>query len=332
MKPKLSLIVPVYNRPQEVDELLASLTQQSVGDFELIIVEDGSAEKCEEVVKKYQSRLELSYYFKTNSGPGLSRNYGAQRANSDFFIFLDSDCIIPPGYVEAVLKGLENDSVDTFGGPDRAMPSFSVIQKAINYSMTSFLTTGGIRGGKASMEKFHPRSFNMGMSREVFEKTKGFSEMRFGEDIDLSIRIVKGGFNSKLFPEAYVYHKRRTNFRQFFKQVFNSGIARINLYKRHPHTLKAVHFFPALFTLGLCFGILLAAVGMPQIIWLYAIYFFAILIRSAVENKSLVVGGTSVISSLIQLSAYGFGFLLGIWRRIILGKDEFNRFTRNFYK
>lgn len=332
MKPELSLIVPVYNRPQEVEELLESLTRQTATGFEVIIVEDGSVDKCEQVVERYEQELNLSYFFKANSGPGLSRNYGAKRAQSDFFIFLDSDCIIPESYVAAVLKGLEKGDTDTFGGPDRAMPNFTTIQKAINYSMTSLLTTGGIRGGKASMEKFHPRSFNMGMTRAAFEKTQGFSEMRFGEDIDLSIRIVKHGFNSKLFPEAYVYHKRRTNFRQFFKQVFNSGIARINLYRRHPHTLKAVHFFPALFTLGLCFGILLAALGMPQIVLLYGFYFSAIFIHSTLENKSLAVGLTSVISSLVQLSAYGFGFLLGIWRRIILGKDEFNRFTRNFYK
>jgi glycosyltransferase involved in cell wall biosynthesis len=329
---KLSLIVPVYNRPQEVEELLNSLCQQTQTNFEVILVEDGSVEKCEFLVKIFEAQLDLHYYYKTNSGPGPSRNFGAQKAQGDYFIFLDSDCIIPPHYIATVTNNLRQHSVDVFGGPDKAHPNFTPVQKAISYSMTSFLTTGGIRGGKASMEKFHPRSFNMGMSKKAFEKTQGFSHMRFGEDVDLSIRIMKAGLKSALFKEAFVYHKRRTNFRQFFKQVYNSGIARINLYKRHPGSLKLVHFLPATFTLGGMAAIFLVFFDWPYLLELYALYFLFILVHATFSTGSLVVGALSVISSSVQLKAYGFGFLQSFYRRIILDKPEFNRFTKNFYK
>ncbi len=332
MSYKLSLIIPVYNRPQEVEELLDSLLLQSQQNFEVLIVEDGSVDPCDFLMERYQDTLDLRYFFKTNSGPGPSRNYGAQKATGDYFIFLDSDCIIPPHYIEAVNTQLAQRPVAVFGGPDRAHESFSPIQKSINYAMTSFFTTGGIRGGKASMEKFHPRSFNMGMSKEAFEITKGFSNMRFGEDIDLSIRIVKAGLSSALFPEAYVYHKRRTNFRQFFKQVFNSGIARINLYKRHPGTLKLVHFFPGLFTMGLVLAVVLGLFGLPYLLELYALYLLILLVHATFANGSLIVGALSIVASLVQLTAYGLGFWLSFYRRIILGKSEFARFTKNFYK
>ena len=242
---RYSVIIPVYNRPDEVDELLQSLTVQCFKDFEVVIVEDGSSIPCKEVADRYTDRLDIKYFSKPNSGPGQTRNYGAERSEGEYFIILDSDVILPEGYFDAIEKELQASPADAFGGPDRAHDSFTDIQKAINYSMTSFFTTGGIRGGKKKMDKFYPRSFNMGIRREVYEALGGFSKMRFGEDIDFSIRIFKGGYTCRLFPDAWVYHKRRTDLKKFFKQVHNSGIARINLYKKYPDSLKLVHLLPA---------------------------------------------------------------------------------------
>lgn len=238
---KYSFIIPVYNRPNEVDELLQSLKTQTFKDFEVVVVEDGSNIPCENVVCSYSSDLNVRYYNKPNSGPGQTRNYGVERAQGEYVLILDSDVVLPPGYLQAVDDELQQKPCDAFGGPDRAHKDFTPMQKAINYAMTSFFTTGGIRGGKKKMDKFYPRSFNMGVKREVYEALQGFSKMRFGEDIDFSTRIFKGGYTCRLFPEAWVWHKRRTDLKKFFKQVHNSGIARINLMKRHPGTLKLVH-------------------------------------------------------------------------------------------
>ena len=226
---KYSIIVPVYNRPDEVDELLESLSNQTQQDFEAIIVEDGSVKPCKDVCDKYADILALHYYAKEKSGPGQSRNYGAERAKGDYLIILDSDVVLPPDYLTAIDQVLAQNHVEAFGGPDAAHPSFTPVQKAISYSMTSFFTTGGIRGGKAKLDKFYPRSFNMGIRRDIYQQLGGFSKMRFGEDIDFSYRIVEAGYMPRLFPEAWVWHKRRTDFRKFFRQVYNSGIARINL-------------------------------------------------------------------------------------------------------
>ncbi len=332
MSLQISLIIPVFNRPDEVDELLDSLSHQTRKDFDVVIVEDGSQVKCLDIVEKYKDELDISYYYKDNSGPGLSRNYGFEQASGNYNIFLDSDCVIPPQYIEVVYNSLDNKFVDAFGGPDRAHGDFTTIQKAINYAMTSFFTTGGIRGGGEKLDKFYPRSFNMGYSRNVFEKTGGFSKMRFGEDIDMSMRILSSGFKTRLIKDAFVYHKRRTNIRQFFKQVHNSGIARINLYKLHPHSLKLVHFFPSLFVLGLLGLIVLALIFSfyflaPMLLWI-----FLILIDSSIKNKSLVIGLLSIVTSFVQLNGYGLGFIRAFWKRIILGKGEFSAFRKNFYK
>ncbi len=330
-KVELSLIIPLYNRPDEIRELLQSLCLQEDADFEVLIVEDGSSLKSEDIVQSFSNQLKVSYYFKPNSGPGQSRNYGAERANGNYFIFLDSDCIIPPHYISSVKSFLQSTFVDAFGGPDRADASFSTIQKAINYSMTALFTTGGIRGSKNSVEKFHPRSFNMGYTREVFEKTGGFAKMRFGEDIDMSIRMMKEGFKTALIPEAYVYHKRRSTFRQFYKQVHNSGIARINLYKRHPESLKLLHFFPASFSLFVIFSLLtLPFTGLPLAFLL--LYFLAIFMDATLKNKSFNVGLLAIVASFIQLFSYGLGFIKALYRRLILGKGEFAAFEKNFYK
>lgn len=328
---RYSVIIPVYNRPDEVDELLQSLTQQHFKDFEVIVVEDGSSVPCRQVAEKYNDRLDIHYYNKPNSGPGQSRNYGAERSQGDYLIILDSDCILPPGYFDAVEQELHTAPADAFGGPDRAHDSFTDIQKAINYSMTSFFTTGGIRGGKKKMDKFYPRSFNMGVRRTVYQALGGFSHMRFGEDIDFSIRIFKGRYACRLFPDAWVYHKRRTDLKKFFKQVHNSGIARINLYKKYPESLKAVHLLPAAFTLGV--AILLIAA--PFCIYsLTPILFYALLVcvDSTLQNRSLRIGIYSVAASFIQLIGYGTGFWRAWWQRCILGHNEFEAFKKNFYK
>jgi glycosyltransferase involved in cell wall biosynthesis len=327
-----SLIIPVYNRPDEVEELLESLSKQSDADFEVVIVEDGSTEKCDQVVEDFMGELNISYFFKENTGPGQSRNYGFARAKGNYCIFLDSDCVIPPEYVKIVIGSLNESYIDAFGGPDKAHPDFSLLQKAINYSMTSFFTTGGIRGGSEKLDKFYPRSFNMGYSREVFESTGGFSKMRFGEDIDMSIRILKNGFKTKLIKEAYVYHKRRTNLRQFYKQVINSGIARISLYKRHPESLKMVHFAPAVFTLGSLALMVLAIFWSPYFLLPLGLHMLLIFLDSAIKNRCIRIGVLSILSSYIQLFGYGIGFLTAFWKRIILGKEEFTAFNRTFYK
>lgn len=328
----ISLIIPVYNRPKEVEELLESLALQSSKDFEVVIVEDGSSEPCEDIVGLYRDKLNIQYYFKENSGPGQSRNYGFERAKGNYCIFLDSDCVIPSSYVDIVKNALESDFVDAFGGPDKAHKDFSNLQKAINYSMTSFFTTGGIRGGSEKLDKFYPRSFNMGYSREVFESTGGFSKMRFGEDIDMSIRILKNGFKTRLIKDAFVYHKRRTSFRQFYKQVTNSGIARISLYKRHPESLKLVHFAPASFTLGALTLLILSAIFTPLFLLPIALHMLLLLLDSSARNKSLTIGLISILTSYIQLIGYGTGFISAFWKRIILGKEEYSAFNRNFYK
>ena len=329
---KYSIIVPVYNRPDEVDELLQSLCDQTVKDFEVLIVEDGSVKPCKDVCDKYANILDLHYYIKENSGPGQSRNYGAERSNGNWLIILDSDVVLPKDYLWNVEQGTSNDnSLAAFGGPDAAHPSFTPVQKAISYSMTSFFTTGGIRGGKAKLDKFYPRSFNMGIRRDVYLQLNGFSKMRFGEDIDFSYRIVEAGYMPRLFPDAWVWHKRRTDFRKFFRQVYNSGIARINLEKRHPGTMKIVHLLPTVFTLGVI-GLLLITLFFPLACVPIILYSVIICIDSSVKNKSLWVGLLSIPAAFVQLMGYGFGFIESWWKRCVLKQDEFTAFEKNFYK
>ena len=328
---KYSFIIPVYNRPDEVDELLDSLKWQTNKDFEVIVVEDGSSIPCKEVVDGYAGHLDIHYYNKPNSGPGQTRNYGAERSRGEYLIILDSDCILPETYLSAVEAELQREKADAFGGPDRAHESFSDVQKAINYAMTSFFTTGGIRGGKKKMDKFYPRSFNMGVRATVYKALGGFSKMRFGEDIDFSIRIFKGGYACRLFPEAWVWHKRRTDLKKFFKQVHNSGIARINLYKKYPESLKVVHLLPAVFTLGVVF-LLLCSFICGWSLSLLLFFALVICIDSTLQNKSLKIGLLSIIASFIQLTGYGTGFLRAWWKRCVWGKNEFAAFEKNFYK
>ena len=347
---KYSIIVPVFNRPDEVDELLQSLVGQTLKGFEVVIVEDGSEKPCKDVCDKYAGKIDLKYFMKKNSGPGQSRNYGAERANGEYLIVLDSDVVLPEGYLKAVDDELRREPADAFGGPDCAHNSFTETQKAISYSMTSFFTTGGIRGGKKKLDKFYPRSFNMGIRRDVYMRLGGFSKMRFGEDIDFSIRIFKAGCKCRLFPEAWVWHKRRTDMRKFFRQVYNSGIARVNLYKKYPESLKLVHLLPMVFTVGVillflvaCFGRIMMVYGNPADFysWYYLvvgalspILFFSLLIfiDSSIRNKSLPIGFISIGAAFVQLTGYGFGFISAWWKRCILGHDEFHAFEKTFYK
>lgn len=336
---KYSFIVPVYNRPDEVDELLDSLTRQTLTGFEVIVVEDGSAVPCAEVCRKYADRLDLHYFDKPNSGPGQSRNYGVERALGEYVIILDSDVVLPEDYLQAVDDELRRSPADAFGGPDSAHPSFTDTQKAISYSMTSFFTTGGIRGGKKKLDKFYPRSFNMGVRREVYQRLGGFSRMRFGEDIDFSIRIFKAGCRCRLFPEAWVWHKRRTDFRKFFRQVYNSGIARINLYKKYPESLKLVHLLPMVFTVGVLSMLVLALVlllACPLCAWFpllpLLLYALIILADSSRQNHSMRIGVLSIVAAYTQLMGYGFGFINAWWKRCVCGRDEFAAFEKTFYK
>ena len=337
---KYSIIIPVYNRPEEADELLESLCQQTVKDFEVVVVEDGSATPCRAVVEKYADRLDVKYLVKENGGPGPARNYGVERAEGDYVLILDSDCVVPEGYLAAIETELEQNPCDAFGGPDAAHDSFTPIQKAISYSMTSFFTTGGIRGGKKKMDKFYPRSFNMGMRRSVYQSLGGFAKMRFGEDIDFSYRIVEAGHSCRLFPAAWVWHKRRTDFDKFFKQVFNSGIARINLEKRHPGTMKLVHTLPMVFTIGVITLLLAALIlkfTLPMTAWFAVplmpllLYILLIFTDASIQNRSVLIGYYAVIAAFVQLMGYGFGFLKAWWQRCVLGKDEFTAFEKNFY-
>lgn len=326
-----SFIVPVYNRPNEIDELLYSLVNQTCTSFEVIIVEDGSTITCEDIVHKYSDKLSIRYYVKPNTGPAKSRNFGADLSTADYLIFLDSDCMLPRRYLETVTDELMREDADAFGGADKADCSFTQTQKAINYSMTSFLTTGGIRGGKKKLDKFYPRSFNLGIKKSVFLDLGGFSDMRFGEDIDLSIRIYNDGYKCRLFPDSWVYHKRRTDFKKFFKQVYNSGIARIILLTKYPDSLKAVHCLPSLFLVAL----FLAAIGMFfSLMVLIPILCFILLIfvDAAIRNKSFMIGFLAVIATFVQLIGYGSGFIIGWWKLKVLKHKKFIAFEKNFYQ
>jgi glycosyltransferase involved in cell wall biosynthesis len=318
-----SIIIPLYNRPQEIDELLHTLTQQSYLQFEVIVIEDGSTLDAKDIVDSYADRLDIHYYYKENGGQGFARNFGFERAKGDYFVVFDSDCLIPIDYLEIVKNYLLEHQLDAYGGPDGAHPSFTPVQKAISYSMTSPFTTGGIRGNKKHIGQFHPRSFNMGISREVWERTGGFILTRLGEDIEFSIRIQSMGFKIGLIPDAIVFHKRRTDLRQFYKQLHFFGRARINIYKHFPSELKIVHFFPAIFILFLIVSLILNVFFHPLAEFcntLIAIFILLIFFHSWKVNKSAKVAFLSIAASFVQLIAYGLGFMQDFWKRIIFRK------------
>ena len=317
-----SIIIPVYNRPQEIHELLQSLTEQQYRDFEVIVVEDGSRIQAKDIVLAFSDRLDVHYYLTENQGQGFARNYGFERAKGDFFIVLDSDVIIPTSYLNEVLAGIQEQKLDAFGGPDAAHSSFSDMQKAISYTMTSPLTTGGIRGNKKHIGPFHPRSFNMGISRAVWAKTKGFRLSRRSEDIEFSIRMIAEGFHVGLIPNAFVYHKRRTDLSQFFRQTYLFGKGRVDIYKIYPKELKWVHAMPAAFVVGLVaiamltFFNVLTYGGITLFVHIaylgYALllaYTFALFIHALKATKDLSVALQSVPAAYVQLVAYGSGFI-----------------------
>ncbi len=311
-----SIIIPVYNRPDEVDALLESLTQQSFsGDFEVVIVEDGSTVPCETTVKKHQNNLQIQYFKKPNSGAGLSRNFGMQKASGNYFVILDSDVLLPAQYLQVVHERLSKNYTDAYGGPDAAHKDFNPLQKAINYSMTSFLTTGGLRGGKEQFGKFQLRSFNMGISRKAFQKTGGFSKRKTGEDIALSFELWKAGFSTQLIQEAYVYHKRRTNITDFFVQTYRFGKERPKLNREFHHSGKLTFWFPSLFVLGSIFAGLLLFFSQVIPALLLAFYLCAILLDAAIKNRSLRVGFLSILTTITQFYAYGTGFLISVFSK-----------------
>lgn len=315
MNLKFSIIIPVYNRPNEVDELLFSLTKQTYNNqFEVIVVDDGSALKSKDVVLKYKTKINVKYFYKENTGAGLSRNFGMQQAEGNYFIIFDSDCIIPPKYLEEVNNALKLNYTDAFGGSDAAHNSFTIIQKAINFSMTSFLTTGGIRGNKKSIDKFQPRSFNFGISKIAFEVTNGFSKMKIGEDIDLSFRLWENNFQTQFIENAFVYHKRRTNFKEFFKQTFAFGKGRPYLNKKYPNTTKITYWFPSVFIFGLILSILFCFFGCYFFISIYGFYFTMLFLSSLHKTKNLIVAFMSIFTTLIQFLGYGLGYIVGIFK------------------
>lgn len=313
-------IIPLYNRPQEIDELLESLTHQTYTHFEVLVIEDGSKNDAKAIVEKYQNVLNIRYFFKENAGQGFARNFGFEQAKGDYFVIFDSDCLIPNHYFQTVNDFLNHSQLDCYGGPDAAHESFTLTQKAISYAMTSPFTTGGIRGNKKHIGQFHPRSFNMGLSREVYEKVGGFKLTRLGEDIEYSIRIHENGFKIGLIPDAIVYHKRRTNLKQFYKQLHFFGRARINIYLHFPKELKIVHFFPALFTLFLCVALLSNGAGWGIAKYangLLMTYIALLLLHSFSVTRSLRVALLSVCAAFVQLTAYGLGFMQDFCKRVI---------------
>ena len=330
MNLSLSIIIPVYNRPQEIDELLNSLLFQEYNNpFEIVIVEDGSTETCKEIVSVYQQKLNIQYIFQENTGPGLARNNGMKQAKGDYFILLDSDVILPKNYLKIVTETLEHNFTDVFAAPDKSHHSFTEIQKAINYSMTSVLTTGGLRNNKGN-QSFQLRSFNMGLSKKAFELSKGFSKQNYGEDIDLSFRIDQLNLSKQFISKAFVYHKRRTNWFQFYKQTQNFGSTRPILNKIHKNTAKITYWFPSLFILGLFLSILLLFIGKPLLYIFYTLYFLLVFMHSLYLNKSVKVALFSVQATFIQFLGYGTGFLKSAFKLNVLRKSKEATFPKMF--
>ncbi|NRD23415.1 glycosyltransferase [Winogradskyella litoriviva] len=327
-----SFIIPVYNRPEEIEELLSSfLNFDGDNNFEIVIVEDGSSDTSEHVVEKFQSKLDISYYYKPNSGPGDSRNYGMQKAKGNYYIILDSDVLMPSNYLAEVKAFLEKKYFDCFGGPDAAHSSFTNLQKAINFAMTSFITTGGIRGGKQQVEDFQPRSFNMGLSKKAFIASGGFGRIHPGEDPDLSLRLHKLGFKTALIEKAYVYHKRRISWTKFYKQVNKFGMVRPILNQWHPKSKSLVYWFPTLFSLGLIVSLLLMIFNCYLPIYLYGLYFIIAFVLALIFNRSIVIAFQALFAIVIQFFGYGLGFLISTFKLVVLRRNPKEAFPQLFF-
>jgi glycosyltransferase involved in cell wall biosynthesis len=328
-----SFIIPVYNRPQEIKELLDSFVNLHFKDwFEIVLIEDGSTNTSEQIAESFKTKLKVSYYFKENSGPGDSRNYGMAKAKGNYFIILDSDCILPVNYLNIVEDSLKKDFTHCFGGPDTAHPNFTNLQKAINFSMTSFITTGGIRGGKKNNKSFEPRSFNMGISKEAFESSGGFGNIHPGEDPDLSLRLKKLGYLTKLIPEAFVYHKRRISWSKFYNQVYKFGLVRPILNNWHKEARRITYWFPWVFTIGLVIALILLVIGYRFLILVYAAYFLLVFMVSLIKNKNLIVSVMAVFAMLVQFIGYGSGFILATVYIEIFNRKPKEVFPFLFYK
>jgi len=333
MEPFYSLIIPVYNRPEEIKELLESLVSQTyTKNYEIVIVEDGSQKRADEVVLDFQEKLPVQYYYKENSGPGDSRNYGMRKARGNYFIILDSDCILPPDYLEAVDASLKVEYVDFFGGTDTAHPDFTTTQKASNYAMTAFITTGGLRGNKKAARNFQQRSFNMGISREAFEKTGGFGKIHPGEDPDLTLRLWKLGFRSSLIPDAKVFHKRRIDFNKFYTQVKKFGMVRPILNSWHPGSARITYWFPFLFSTGLVITVILSLLGFHWLLYLYLFYFVVVAVDSMIKNRSVSIALLSLFAVIIQFFAYGVGFFKSTFLLTFSKKKPQELFPSLFFK
>ncbi|AZA82840.1 glycosyl transferase family 2 [Chryseobacterium lactis] len=310
MKPSISIIVAIYNRKDELFELLTSLTQQTDKEFEMMIVDDGSVIDLKPTIRNFEGMLNIKYFRKDNSGPGLTRNYGAARAENNWLVFVDSDVIVEKDYIQNIKNDILTIPCDAFGGADKAHKGFNLMQKAISYSMTSVFTTGGIRGSKKAVSKFQPRSFNMGVKKSVFEKVGGFSEMRIGEDPDLSMTLWENGFTTAFFDDIAVYHKRRVDFGKFSKQVYQFGCARPILNQRHPNYVKISFAFPTLFMLGYMMGFLeYFMMGRGIILTFYGLYTVLVFFHALLLTKNISIAGMAVISTYIQMFSYGYGFL-----------------------
>ncbi len=333
MQLRFSFIIPVYNRPDEIEELLQSFVElDSTTEYEIVIVEDGSTISSKKAIEAYKGKLNISYYFKENSGPGDSRNFGMLHAKGNYFIILDSDCILPANYLNEVEKGLNTNYVDCFGGPDAAHKSFTNLQKAINFSMTSIITTGGIRGNKKSIDTFQPRSFNMGISKEAFIASKGFGRIHPGEDPDLSIRLWNLGFKTGLISEAFVYHKRRISWSKFYKQVHKFGLVRPILNVWHPSTKKITYWFPTLFCIGFLLSVLLFFVKVKWGLIAYMLYFVIAFLAALVSTKNIVVSFLSIAAISVQFFGYGYGFLKSTFAIGIFKKKPEIHFPELFFK
>ena len=333
MQLQFSFIIPVFNRPDEIQELLQSFENLNTHTvFEIVIVEDGSTIASKEVIEPFKTKLNISYFFKENTGPGDSRNFGMKHAKGNYFIILDSDCILPENYLTEVEKSLKQNYVDCFGGPDAAHESFSNLQKAINFSMTSIITTGGIRGNKKSVDRFQPRSFNMGISKEAFMTSKGFGLIHPGEDPDLSIRLWNLGYKTKLIPEAFVYHKRRISWSKFYKQVYKFGLTRPILNTWYPSTKKITYWFPTLFSLGFIVSILLFFIKLKVFLLFYVLYFIVAFVMALFSTKNVAVSILSLIAIMVQFFGYGSGFLKSTFAIEIFKKDPETYFPKLFFK
>jgi glycosyltransferase involved in cell wall biosynthesis len=332
MQINYSFIIPVFNRPEEIRELLQSIKElRWEGTVEIVIVEDGSTFSAEKVVSEFQDQLQISYHFKPNSGPGDSRNFGMRKAQGNYFLILDSDVILPPNYLKEVDSFLTSNFYDCFGGPDSAHHSFSDKQKAINFAMTSLLTTGGIRGSKRASIKFQPRSFNMGLSKKAFEVSGGFKNINPGEDPDLALRLLKMDFKTALIPNAVVFHKRRINWKKFYGQVHKFGLVRPILNLWHPGSGKITYWFPSLFMIGLLFAVVLFLLGYLIFLLGYFAFFIIVGLDAGIKNRSLTIGLAAIIATFIQFSGYGYGFLISTWKLRFLKIEPETAFPKLFF-